>query len=76
MTSALQDVKTRAAYKQFLLQASEWFGVGKPYVSLFNMFSSDAWLGYGGQRNLLFTDTTQELVDVGDRDTYYKWVGE
>ncbi|VDI36666.1 melanotransferrin-like [Mytilus edulis] len=74
MTSALQDVKTRAAYKQFLLQASEWFGVGKPYVSLFNMFSSDAWLGYGGQRNLLFTDTTQELVDVGDRDTYYKWV--
>lgn len=78
MTSALKTLDVREAYKKFLLQASEWFGEGKPYSNSFPMFTSDKWITStsNDQRNLLFTDTTKKLVDVGDKDTYYKWVGE
>ena len=78
MTSALKTLDVREAYKKFLLQASEWFGEGKPDSNSFPMFTSDKWITStsNDQRNLLFTDTTKKLVDVGDKDTYYKWVGE
>ena len=36
------------------------------------MFDSD---GYDGS-NLLFKDSTLELVAAGDKDTYQKWLGE
>lgn len=77
MTSALKDDATRTAYRTFLLKASSWFGYNKPYSGRFAMFNSDSWLEYGNRhRDLMFTDTTKELVDVGEKDTYYKWVGK
>lgn len=72
MTSALKSAAIQDVYKKFLLAASNRFGYQKPDSGTFSMFSS---MKYGGQRrNLLFTDTTLELVDVGDKNTYYKWV--
>lgn len=39
------------------------------------MFSFQFW-GYFNRRNLLFTDSIQTLVDVGEKNIYYSWVGE
>ena len=36
------------------------------------MFDSDNYVG----SNLLFKDSTIELVAAGDKDTYQKWLGE
>ena len=42
------------------------------HTDLFMLFDSEKY----GRYNLMFTDATMSLVDVGDRDTYYSWVGE
>ena len=36
------------------------------------MFESQSY----GRYDLMVTDATLELVDVGEKDTYYSWVGE
>ena len=36
------------------------------------MFDSDDYAG----SNLLFKDSTRELVAAGDKDTYKKWLGD
>ena len=57
-----------------LLQASNWFGVGKQFENEFPMFKSDDY-NYLGRQNVLFNDATKALVDVGARDRYYTWIG-
>ena len=42
------------------------------HKDLFELFESEKY----GRFNLMMTDATHELVDVGDRDTYYSWAGE
>ena len=39
---------------------------------MFQLFNSSKYDG----NNLLFKDSTEKLVDVGDRNTYEKWLGE
>lgn len=75
MTSSLKTKPEVDVYKNFLLKAAQWFGPSGQYRNQFDMFSSQPW-GYFNRRNLLFTDSTQTLVDVGEKNTYYSWVGE
>ena len=72
MTSAIHSPNQRALFKLFLTQLSRDFGEGGAYKHLFDLFDSSL---YGGS-NLMLTDNTKELVDVGSRDSYYTWVGE
>lgn len=75
MTSSLKTKPEVDVYKNFLLKAAQWFGPSGQYRNQFDMFSSQPW-GYFNRRNLLFMDSTQTLVDVGEKNTYYSWVGE
>ncbi|KAJ8317042.1 hypothetical protein KUTeg_004946 [Tegillarca granosa] len=75
MTSGLKAAAVVQSYKDFLLQTVQWFGPTGIYVSRFPMFSSTKW-DYFGRNNLLFTDTTKALYDVGGKNTYYNWVDE
>ncbi|XP_021352485.1 melanotransferrin-like isoform X1 [Mizuhopecten yessoensis] len=73
MTSSLKQDAEVTAYKTFLLQAASWFGPNGQYSSRFRMFSSLDW-DYFGRRDLMFSDVTEGLIDVGVNNTYYKWV--
>ena len=72
MTSAMRDEDTRKAYKAFLEDISNSFGKNGIHNQMFEVFES---IQYGGH-NLMFTDDTKELVDVGEKDSYYTWAGE
>ncbi|XP_068748594.1 melanotransferrin-like [Montipora capricornis] len=58
-------------FKQLLVKASMDYGVNQTDSSMFQLFNSSK---YGG-KDLLFKDSTKKLVDVGDRDSYQKWLG-
>lgn len=75
MTSSLKQASTVVAYKNFLMQTSDWFGHNGQYKDRFTMFSSVTW-NYFGRRDLMFSDIADGLVDVGKNNTYYKWVGK
>ena len=51
---------------------SKDFGTEGDHKDIFELFE----LMKYGRANLLFTDATKELKDVGSRDSYYTWVGE
>lgn len=72
MTSGFRAPDIRAKYKELIGLLSYDFGDEGKSKDIMELFSSIKY----GKRNLLFTDTTYQLVDVGDRDTYYSWVGE
>lgn len=72
MTSAFRSIDIRTAYKELLALLSYDFGDAGVFKDIMELFSSAKY----GDRNLMFTDTTYQLVDVGDRDSYYSWVGE
>ena len=69
MTKKGNDVEH---YKKVLIKASELFGVNQTDSSKFQIFKS---ANYSGS-NLLFKDSTKKLVDVDERNTYNKWLGE
>ena len=58
-------------FKQLLLKASMDYGVRQTNYSMFQLFNSSK---YGG-KDLLFKDSTKKLVDVGERNSYQKWLG-
>ncbi|XP_067032993.1 serotransferrin-like isoform X2 [Acropora muricata] len=60
-----------AQFKSLLLHLSADFGRNQTNSSDFQLFVSSK---YGG-RDLLFKDSTQKLVDVGDKNTYELWLG-
>ena len=62
-----------ASFKQLLVKASEMYGENQTDWNMFQMFNSSK---YGGGKNLLFKDSTTKLVNVGDKDTYTKWLGD
>ncbi|CAH1784042.1 unnamed protein product [Owenia fusiformis] len=72
MTSAFRSATTRDEYKKLMEELSAVFGATGPYKNLFDMFQSAPWGGY----NLLFSDDVLELIDVGEKDNYDKWVGD
>ena len=47
-------------------------GASGDYKDIIKLFESEKY----GRMNLMFTDDTLNLVDVGARDTYYSWAGE
>lgn len=71
MTSGFRAPDIRAKYKELIGLLSYDFGDEGKSKDIMELFSSIKY----GKRNLLFTDTTYQLVDVVDRDTYYSWVG-
>ncbi|KAK2574279.1 Serotransferrin [Acropora cervicornis] len=58
-------------FKSLLLGLSAYYGRSQTNSSGFQLFVSSK---YGGS-NLLFKDSTQKLVDVGDKNTYELWLG-
>ena len=77
MTSNLKEDDEILRLKRLLLQASDWFGTGKEYVSMFPMFDSTNYDYLFYERsNVLFNDNTRALVDVGAKDRYYTWIGK
>ena len=57
----------RENYIKILVEASKKFGPGSVTFQMFNSTK------YGG-KDLLFKDSTKELVDVGDKKTYEEWL--
>ncbi|XP_068677679.1 serotransferrin-like [Montipora foliosa] len=62
---------SHSKFKDLLLKASMYYGVGQTNYSMFQLFNSSK---YGGS-DLLFKDSTKKLVDVGSKNTYEKWLG-
>ena len=59
-------------YKRLLLNASDTYGINQTNSSMFQLFESSKYSG----TDLLFKDSTKKLVDVGNKDTYQKWLGD
>jgi len=72
MTSAFRSPDIRQSYKNLIYLLSYDFGDAGMFKDVMELFSSTKY----GDHNLMFTDTTYQLVDVGSRDSYYSWVGE
>ena len=61
-----------ANYKRLLLDASNAYGINQTNPNTFQLFNSSKYSG----SDLLFKDSTKKLVDVGDKNTYQKWLGD
>ena len=61
-----------ANYRNLLLKASDKYGINQTNSSMFQLFESSKYSG----SDLLFKDSTKKLVDVGEKDTYQKWLGD
>ena len=62
----------RKDYKELLELLSYDFGAAGQSKDIFQLFSSARY----SNNDLMFSDETKQLVDVGDRDNYFTWVGE
>ena len=60
-----------ANYKRLLLNASKVAEITQNNPTQFQLFSSSKYNG----TDLLFKDSTKQLVDVKDKNTYEKWLG-
>ena len=72
VTSEVRVVTVQADYKELLELLSYDFGAGGASTDIFELFSSANY----GEYDVLFSDETKQLVDVGERDNYFSWVGE
>ena len=61
-----------ANYRQLLLYASKVAGINQTDPTQFQLFNSSKYKG----KDLLFKDSTKQLVDVKDKNTYEKWLGK
>ena len=61
-----------ANYRNLLLKASDKYGINQTNSSMFQLFESSKYSG----SDLLFKDSTKKLVNVGEKDTYQKWLGD
>ena len=61
-----------ANFRKLLLQASKDYGVAQTDPNKFQLFESSK---YSNGSDLLFKDSTKQLVDVGDKDTYQTFLG-
>ena len=61
-----------ANYRNLLLKASDTYGINQTNSRMFQLFES---FKYMNGRDLLFKDSAKKLVDVGEKDTYQKWLG-
>lgn len=60
-----------ANYRQLLVYASKVAGITQNDPTQFQLFNSSKYKG----KDLLFKDSTKQLVDVKDKNTYEKWLG-
>ena len=60
-----------ANYRKLLLHASKVAGITQNNPTQFQLFNSSKYKG----KDLLFKDSTKQLVDVKDKNTYEKWLG-
>lgn len=61
-----------ANYIRLLLGASGAYGITQNDLAQFQLFNSSK---YDKGKDLLFKDSTKQLVDVKDKNTYEKWRG-
>ena len=61
-----------ANYRELLLHASKVAGITQNNPTQFQLFNSTKYKG----KDLLFKDSTKQLVDVKDKNTYEKWLGK
>ena len=61
-----------ANYRKLLLKASDNYGINQTDFNMFQLFNSSKYSG----NDLLFKDSTRKLVDVEEKDTYQKWLGD
>lgn len=52
---------------------SENFGINQTNPQQFQMFNSTK---YNPYKDKMFSDSTVKLVDVGEKDSYDKWLGQ
>ncbi|KAK2174910.1 hypothetical protein NP493_768g01007 [Ridgeia piscesae] len=71
VTSEVRVMSFRTDYKQLLELLSYDFGVGGQSTDIFELFSSSKY----NDNDLMFSDETKQLVDVGERNNYFTWVG-
>lgn len=62
-----------AQYKAILLYMSKEFGINQTDPNKFQMFNSTR---YNSFKDQIFKDSTVKLVDVGDKNSYDKWLGK
>lgn len=63
-----------AQYKAILLYMSKEFGINQTDPNKFQMFNSSEF--NDAFKDQIFKDSTVKLVDVGDKDSYDKWLGK
>ena len=63
-----------AQYKAILLYMSKEFGINQTDPNKFQMFNSSEY--NSAFKDQIFKDSTIKLVDVGDKDSYDKWLGK
>ncbi|XP_055863595.1 melanotransferrin-like isoform X1 [Biomphalaria glabrata] len=82
LTSAVREPYIVKGYKNFLFAAQQLFGRGGRLSSSFQIFNSessypvDVFKRVFTRKNLMFSDTTQSLIDITETETYYSWVGD
>ncbi|CAK9294532.1 unnamed protein product [Gordionus sp. m RMFG-2023] len=73
MTLSGQSDKSKQAFKNLLLEGQKVFGVNGSQTDKFRMFGQSNKIY--GHKDLLFKDSTVELIDVGSRNTSKSYLG-
>lgn len=74
MASGTKTAKEIQPLKDFLILIDELFGVNGRFKNKFFLYNSNS-VPMHGRMNLLFTDGTIGLEDLGKKDSDYTWIG-
>ena len=75
MVSGSKLSKEIQPLKDFLILIDELFGVNGKKRNLFFLYDSDSISGHD-RKNLLFTDGSIGIKDIGTKNADYSWIGK